>query len=316
VIKGEIMMMRNLVNRMMTPGTGVLTVLAFFFGSWLFFGVSHGSAQVGDGGFYDVREIETSELGVPNPAGLAYSPKAGVLLVVDDQEQGKHNPQVAMINLTERLEGTSSVTGTTTELLVNMAYSETTNSLFLLNQVEKELEEVPLKRDGELASSAAVSAKFNIQAYGLSNAKGMTFDPQDGRLFLLDAGGDELVTVTPDENGSYEGGPADKAGRIERVDLRHLGAVKLRGIAYNPMNAHLYLLDPDSQQLYEIRTAGELISTFDMSPFDLRDPQGMVFANSGDLTDDPAIMDLYVADSGQSKNSRPGRIMEFAFPLP
>jgi hypothetical protein len=40
----------------------------------------------------------------------------------------------------------------------------------------------------------------------------------------------------------------------------------------------------------------------------------MVFAPSGDNTDDPEIMNLYIADSGRSKEliPRPGEIIEFS----
>jgi hypothetical protein len=41
----------------------------------------------------------------------------------------------------------------------------------------------------------------------------------------------------------------------------------------------------------------------------------MVFAPSGDLTDDPGIVNLYIADSGLGKNPRPGVIVEFSLSL-
>jgi hypothetical protein len=58
---------------------------------------------------------------------------------------------------------------------------------------------------------------------------------------------------------------------------------------------------------------GEIISVLDVAELNLRDPQGMVFAPSADLTDDPAIYNLYLADSGlSSENPNQGHIVEMS----
>jgi hypothetical protein len=62
--------------------------------------------------------------------------------------------------------------------------------------------------------------------------------------------------------------------------------------------SHLYVMQPAQQTLYELTQTGEVVTSRDLSEFELGDLQGMVFAPSGDLTDDPLQMHLYLADMG------------------
>jgi hypothetical protein len=120
----------------------------------------------------------------------------------------------------------------------------------------------------------------------------MTFDPASGRLFILDAAGPRIVRIEPEPGGGFDN------GTISEVDLRQTGLVDPRGLAFDPTTGHLHVLIPAEQKLYELSETGQIVASRDLSEFGLGHPQGMVFAPSGDSTDDPAIMNLYLADSG------------------
>jgi DNA-binding beta-propeller fold protein YncE len=60
------------------------------------------------------------------------------------------------------------------------------------------------------------------------------------------------------------------------------------------------VLSTGEQKLYELTQAGQVLAYRDLSGFLISNPQGMTFAPSGDQTDDPAQMSLYIADSGQN----------------
>jgi hypothetical protein len=83
----------------------------------------------------------------------------------------------------------------------------------------------------------------------------------------------------------------------------------VRGLAFDPTTEHLHVMSLTDQKLYELTQSGQVVTTRDMSEFGLGDPGGMVFAPSGDQTDNPLEMSLYLADSGsvsgQSKGSWP-----------
>jgi hypothetical protein len=53
---------------------------------------------------------------------------------------------------------------------------------------------------------------------------------------------------------------------------------------------------PAAKTLYELTQTGQVVANRNLSEFALGDLQGMVFAPSGDLTDDPLQMNLYLAD--------------------
>jgi DNA-binding beta-propeller fold protein YncE len=79
----------------------------------------------------------------------------------------------------------------------------------------------------------------------------------------------------------------------------------------HPANGHVHLLSPVGQELYEIDQKGSLISTYDLSHVVLTNPAAMTFAPTGDTTDDPERVSLYVAESGPAaaklvKASSPG----------
>jgi sugar lactone lactonase YvrE len=126
----------------------------------------------------------------------------------------------------------------------------------------------------------------------------MTVDPGNGALFILDSRTSEIVRVEPDAQGDLAGATAVKEGRVSRIDLQVSELVQGRGLALNPDNEHLYMLDEGQKKIVELSQTGQLIATLDMAPFDLGDPQGLVFGLSGDLTDDPTKVNLYLADTG------------------
>ena len=148
----------------------------------------------------------------------------------------------------------------------------------------------------------------------------MTFDPGSGRLFILDGAVARIVRIEPDPTPGLNSAVALKQGRISHVDLKPLGLADARGLAFNPANGHLYVLSSAAHRLDELTDTGQLVASYDLTEFHLMEPQGLVFAPSRDNTDDPSIINLYLADSGLSteptQRSAPGKIIEFSFMQP
>jgi hypothetical protein len=67
----------------------------------------------------------------------------------------------------------------------------------------------------------------------------------------------------------------------------------------NPRTGQHYVLDVRRDQVKEFSAAGQALKAYDLSELQLVDPQGMVFAPSGDPTDDPSQMNLYILDRGE-----------------
>ena len=251
-----------------------------------------------------VRAIATDRLGVRHPSGLAFAPAADAFLLAD---AGGAAELVQLSPLADRL-GTLPLPSALSDPL-NMAFDGVGSRLVTFGAAGVALLDVRQLPGRELAPAGA--QRGAAQRYGVREPKGMAFDPASGRMFILDGAGPAVVRVDP---AAARGG-----GPIMRADLRGLGAADLGGLAFNPRDGHLYMLSRARQTLYEITVDGRLVAARDLARIDaaLSDPQAMVFAPSGDQTDDPDQLSLYVADSRASDPwHRPGRIVELSLDQP
>ena len=154
------------------------------------------SAQSDNAYVYLVRKIELAELGVTGLEGLAYSPAADVLLAIQSLS-GNGNRPVALIDRIEELRGMSELQGQPSNVL-NTAFNDRTNSLFIFDPVTQELAATGTEPGGKLAP-AVPSARFDLRIPGFQQAQGMDFEPGTGRLFILDSAGKRMWVITPDE---------------------------------------------------------------------------------------------------------------------
>ncbi len=125
----------------------------------------------------------------------------------------------------------------------------------------------------------------------MQRAAASAFDPDTGTRYVLDASGPAIVVQPP-------------AGDPGRLPLPDLAGRRVSGIAFHPGEDRLYVLSPDARRLDALDGAsGDREQTYDLSSLALRDPGGMTFAPSTDSTDDPATMNLFVADTGGTQPS-------------
>ncbi len=181
---------------------------------------------------------------------------------------------------------------------VNMAFDLRRDRLLLLDNADRLLE-VRTDANGDLDPRTLV--RRDALRLDLRNPQGMTVDPS-GAVFILDATQPRILRLEPAADGSFE------QALISEIDLRPIGVSGARGLAFDPSTGHLHL--GSAQSLVELTTAGEVVATRDLSGLELATPQGMAFAPSGDQTDDPGQLSVYVADSGGVQSS--GQIMELS----
>jgi len=275
-----------------------------------------------------VRAIETGDLDIPHPAGLAFSPGAKAFYVVEAHRPAQPlPPDTYLVKVTPyEARGASARIVAAIRDPINMAFDGLANRLLILQPESNRLIEVPEGPDGNLDPATLV--RHDARHFGLQNPQGMAVDPASGHLFILDGAGPRIIRIEPNPSGGFEG------AAISEIDLGQTGLTGIRGLALDPISGHFHLLDPRGQKLLELTETGQVVTTRDLSEFGLVEPQGLVFAPSGDVTDDPAQMSLYIADSGlvaqrtlasgpvessQDANTgneaqqRPGNITEFSF---
>ena len=278
--------------------------------------ISAGSAQDAAAPIRLVRTMQASEIGLTNPAGLAFSFKADTFHMVQSPEPDSPSPSDTQILNLASFAGTfdSARIAIPVEDPINMVFDDQAGRLLLYQPSVSHLVQIPAGAFGDLDAQALVFS--DVRRFGLKNAQGMAIDPASGRLFFLDAVGPRLVWVDPGPEGRF-----DRAA-VHAIGLQRLGLKDVRGLAFDPSSGHLHLVSLADQRLYEITPAGKVVAWRDLSEFNLSDPQGMVFAPSGDQTDDPGQMSLYLVDAGKPSQAglpgsfREGRIVELSFVQP
>lgn len=241
---------------------------------------------------------------MPHADGLTFSPAADTFLLLADlsvASVGGEPANLTMISPFEELIGSANLPVIANP--INLAFDSRANRLLLYNSASQELIAIEAKADG-FVDPGAIS-RFEVQQFGVQNPQGMAVDPDSGALFILSEANSQIVWVKPDAKGSFDGAAALASGRISQIDLSRLGLGEMQGLAFNPTDGHIYILNPVYPKLYEVSLSGQLVAARDMSVLDLgfRDPQGIVFAHSADLTDDPAQMHLFLMDSGMGPHS-------------
>ena len=239
-----------------------------------------------------VRVIEPGALNSFNPIGLAFSPRTDSFLVLQRATTKKTTDNVSTLTIINHLGDVVGSSSVDTPLgdTINLVFDGIANRLFLLRTVDKNIIEVDAKID-ELPNLFPTNS-FSLNRLDIKNPQGMTIDPDNGDLIILDSAEPRILRI---ERKTVQDG--DDTSIVE-LGLKKTGLTELRGIAVNPENDHFYLLSPPEKRLYEVTDSGVVVANLDLSDTQLIDPQGMSFAPSGDLTDDSSHMSLYIADNG------------------
>ncbi len=256
------------------------------------------SAQTSPAPIRIVRSLSTNEYGASAPKGLAFSADANTFFVLDE------NGNITFITMGEDHAGFRNLPEVKPDPL-NVAFDKKSGSLFTLNRGKSEL--VKIKADGRgLPTASALPTRYASNAYGLKNPQGIAFDPGTGRLFILDAGNSQIVSVVPHATLGFDANEAVKSNKVQKISLKKLGTGVFKGLAYNPSNRHLYVAEPAQKNLYELTQTGTVVSTFDLASLGINNPSAMTFAPSVDNTDDPNIYDLFILDDGQAGQAKKG----------
>lgn len=258
-----------------------------------------------DGYFSEARLIEMEELGIERPAGLVYSVKDKDFRVISKDRAADASGPLEMTIMDEHGEleskGRKKIPNADP---INIAYSASLDKILIIEPSGQRIAVV------STASEAAVESYIEIEEGKFKNPKGITVDPDDGTIYVIDQVGPRLVKIVPEADGSTD-------ATITETLLPSLVKAKLQGIALDPTTGHLHILGTEGEILYEMKDTGEVVGTRDLSVLRLSDPQAMVFAPSYDNTDEDDTMDLYIADSGSSTDAAlPGLIVELSFVAP
>ena len=251
------------------------------------------TAQTPSADWWLERTIELSEAGVAQPAALAYSPAAHSFLVLNAAG-------TQIVSLSPFIRSLGALTFDKMHVQPqNLLYDAHAQRLLVIPPDYR-----PLSTSGVAQLHSAVKRidPVDVLALGVQKPTGMTIDPDTGEVWVLDAAPPRLLVLHPNLT------------LIRAVDLTPLGSIRLRGLAFNPTNRHLYVFNPKNATLLELTDSGQVVAVRDLTALHLQQPQALLFAPSGDVTDDPAVLNLFIADSG--KGDRQGGLFELSLTPP
>jgi DNA-binding beta-propeller fold protein YncE len=260
----------------------------------------------------EVRFLETDKLGIAEPEGMAYVPGANVFLLLAKVAGGDVDAGLTVFTVSPFNELIAAGgLDISTASPINMTFDGEDSQLLLLVPAHG-----PLKRvfhelirigvsDGGVADTSMVE-RTDVRSLELRDPRGMAVDPATGRLLILDAGTGQIVTVDRNESWKTDGA-AERRQFADALHWSQTGQLSLflpnvgglRGLAVNPVNSHIFVMNPAVQLIYELSPAGELLASYSLPTNVGTFPdglQGMAFAPTADLTDDPARLHLYVND--------------------
>lgn len=160
---------------------------------------------------------------------------------------------------------------------------------------------------GRLTEVARTSlARFDLQA-----VNGLAYDSQARRLFVLDGVARRIVELRLQIQGPDRRQLGVEAARYRDLPtiLNGMGELSA-GLAFNVTDSSLYVMDSNNRRIYVLNDTGALATTLDLSPFMLVNPSLFTFAPTGDLSDDPRRMSLYIMDTVAGDQRR---LVELAF---
>src|SRR6185503_175758 len=249
------------------------------------------SAQSNAAFIRQIRALAGDKTGLINPAGLAFSSRANAFQVVEKQNASTNADLVKVTPFADRA-GSARIEAAIKDP-INVTFDNQVGRLLILNNSANRLLEVREDANGNLDPKALT--RYDVRSSALQNPQGMAFDSARGILYILDAVGPRLVGVQVGAGGTFEG------ATVTVVDFSTSGLGAVRGLAFDPTTGSLHIMVPTEQKLYELTLNAEVVAERDLTEFGLKDPQGIVFAPSGDQTDDPAQMNLFLADSGDGQ---------------
>jgi uncharacterized protein YjiK len=270
------------------------------------------SAQNNAAFIRQVRALKSEETGLLHPVGLAFSARSNAFQVIERQDPSDYTELIRLTPFADRA-GSARIAAAIKDP-ISVAFDNRAGRMLILQSSADQLLEVSEDADGNLDPQTLT--RHNIRHFALQDPQGMAFDPARGILYILDAAGPRIIRVEPGADGSFEG-----AG-ISIIDLSSSGLGAVRGLAFEPGTGNLHVMVPAELKLYEVTLSGEVVAERDLTEFGVEDPRGIVFAPSGDQTDDPAQVNLFLADSGQNddqvtaESQGTGQILELSLIQP
>jgi hypothetical protein len=193
---------------------------------------------------------------------------------------------------------------------LNVSFNHNSGELYYYDNRSNDLIKIKFTENGFPINSSEGISHTNIQHPGLRNVQGITIDPNDGELIVLDADIPRIVRLAPNPARRFEKDSRFTEDSLMEIPLPAFKDTELRGITIRPEDGHFFITCPAEKRLYELNNVGEIINWRDLNLWKYTNTTGLIMAPSGDQTDDPENTSIYIVDSGPQADK--AQIIELA----
>lgn len=251
---------------------------------------------------------------VPDSSGITYIPSTDRLLIGDSEvEEMAIYQGVNLWTLTRS--GAKTATGTTTAWSnepTGLGYDPGGNRLFVSDDVAKKVFEVTPGGDGSFGTGDDVRRSWSTSLFGSGDPEDIAFDTSSGDLFVSDGTGNEVYRL--------QAGPDALFGTNDDIyshfDVAVYGATDSEGLGYDSARDTLLVADRNTKKIYETTTAGQLVTTIDITAGNLSKPADVEVAPSSQGT---GARNLFIVQRGIDNDNNPtendGKMVEMAVNL-
>ena len=263
-----------------------------------------------------VNTVVTSSLSPPSPdsAGITYLSHRGSLLMSDSEVN-----EVAIfadVNLWElTLSGTKTDDGDTTpwsDEPTGVSFNPGNLHLYVSDDTGSTgIYDLDPGTDEVYGNSDDSVTHVSTSGFGSTDPEGVAYDPVSGDIFWVDGVDTDVYRIDPGPDGVLNGVDDTFLGSF---DVGAFGAGDPEGIAHNPFNDTLMVLDSNSTNVYEVSKSGVFVRSIDTSASNASNEAGIVLAppSSGS-----GNWNMYIVARGQDNGSNPdendGRMYEMSY---
>jgi hypothetical protein len=255
----------------------------------------------------------------PDPAGIAYRPDVGRLLI-SDSEVEEMPPYWAGANVFDATTAGSLVTTCDVTTFTNeptgVAVNPNNGHIFFSDDGDS-VYEVHLGADGQYCTADDTVTSFSTAAFNSFDAEGLAFG--QGNLYIADGVGAEIYIVSPGANGIFDGVSPVGDDQVTSFDTASLNQPDPEGIEFRPDTNTLFIVsnNTSSAEVVETTTAGAPVRVIDIGFVNAVAAAGLAYAPG---SADPAVNHLYMAargvDNGADPNENDGKVYEICLDCP
>jgi VCBS repeat-containing protein len=259
----------------------------------------------------EVRSYEVEDFDHPSLRGLRFPPDSGLFSSLEVRPTTLRETSRPFLSIVPRRQLGELSSKVLLAEPMNVAFDGVNDRLYLLEATSQELLELWERPEG-----GTEVARLSASELGIGDPRGIAVGAGGESLFVFDRG-EQLVVgldLRPDSQGSAPLHLGEH--RVSTVSLEAQGLPELAGLAHDSGSGHFLILESSLQVLQEFSASGRWVRSHDLSGLKLIAPVRLLVAPSADLTDDPSVLHLYLADGGPEGEVSESRIREFSLSAP